>query len=166
MDYDHGLVGVTVLFIAVTTLVSGPLVGAVDFTTASDEPLFSEPTDQATVEVVSEPEGDVVLEQGDFGNDVFVLRMPPMTIRTPVVRGTPRVTYKIRIRGLRYNRVTSNFLSAEQQGEQFVLEIEEYTFQPDRITESEYTGELSVTVHDSDGSTVVYRTNRTVVVQE
>jgi len=169
MDYQSGLSRLTVLVIVLTTLVSGPIVGAIDFTSESEDGdpiLSSETKDKATVEVISNPDGEVALEKGDFGNDVFFLKVPRMSVKPIMVQGNPRITYKIRLPKLRYSRVTSNILGANQRGQVFVLKIQEDTIQKDRISESEYTGELSVTIHDSNGATVVYQTNRTVLVKK
>jgi hypothetical protein len=164
MEYHRGMLVLTVTIIVATTLVSGPLVGAVDFTTTKEDTLLSDETDRATIRIAAEPQGNVTLDRGEFGNEVYSLNVPDVTIRAPLVRGTPRVTYQIRIRELRYSRVTSYFLGSDQQGETITLDVQSDTIERGEVTEPQYRGELIVTVHDSDGATAVYRTNRTVVV--
>lgn len=168
MDWLRATVAATVGLIVAVTLVSGPLVGAVDLTPeAGDDagPASNEPA-SATVQVLEEPAGPVVLDQGEFGNDVYKLVVPPITVRVTDVRGAPTVTYKVRIFGLGYTRVTSYVLEPGTSAERRILEVTKTTFPPSRITEAEYPARLFVTVHDSAGTRIVYQTNTTAVVQD
>lgn len=167
MDWVRAAVAVTVGVILVTTVISGPLVGAVDLTPETSDsarPASGEPA-RATVHILEEPAGPVVLDQGEFGNDVYVLRVPPIRVRVTDVRGAPTVTYKVRIFGLGYTRVSSYVLEPGA-AERRALEVTKTSFPPSQITETEYPARLFVTVHDSGGTRIVYQTNTTAVVED
>lgn len=168
MDGPKAIIAVTVGIIVATTVLSGPLVGAVDLTTEpnGEERLLEATTHGITVQVIEEPKGPVVLDRGEFGNDVYRLLVPPVTVRVTNVQGNPTVTYKVRIFGLGYTRVGSYILDADTSPDERTLEVTETTFPPERVTESQYNATLSVTVHDTAGSRVVFQTNTTVVVRE
>lgn len=168
MDWVRAAVAVTVGVILVTTLLSGPLVGAVDLTleSATEERPIPGTIDRATVEVIEPPDGPVVLDQGEFGNEVYQLLVPPLTVRVSDVRGRPTVAYKVRIFGLGYTRVTSYILDADSATERQVLEVTKTTFPPADVIESSYRAKLFVTVHETNRSRIVFETNTTVVVQD
>lgn len=168
MDLAQTFISITVGVIVVTTLISGPLVAGVDLTSdEGDGVLFQSGIgDRANVEVVAEPAGPVFLRNITSAGGGYRLVVPPVAVRVFNVRGSPRISYHVRILGLDYIHLTTYFLNASSEGERRVLRVTEVTLDRSKVSEREYRGDLTVSVHATNGTNVIYRNNVTVKVEE
>lgn len=162
MDAPRAVVYATVALILGVTLASGPLVGAVDFTTEREES-FAPGTGHADVTVTSVPDR-ASLEKGQFGSGAYYLRVPDATVRIAAIEGQPMLVYKVRIPDLGFTRGTTHFLDGTVDGE-MALSMEETTLDPDEIDREAYAAELVVLVRGGEAEDVLYRGNVTVSVE-
>lgn len=163
MDTARATVCTTVILILLTTLISGPLVGTVDFTT-EHERTFAPGTGQADITVMAVPER-ARLEQGRYGSGAYYLRIPDATVQIDAIEGQPMLVYKIRLPELGITHATTHFLDETIDGE-MALSIRETTFDPDEINQEIYPGELIILVRTDNSDVVLYRGNVTVDVIE
>lgn len=161
VDDATGAVYVTVALIAGTALVSGPLVGAVDFT-HERAGTFSPGSGSADLAVLSTPDR-ARLDRGSFGAGAYYLQVPDAEVRVEAVTGQPILAYKIRIPDLGYTRSTVHFLDAETQG-RLTVSIEKDALAPEEIDRDSYSGEIVVLVRTDGGEDVLYRGPVTVAV--
>lgn len=154
---------VTVGLIAGTILVSGPLVGAVDFT-HERERTFAPGSGSADVSVLSTPER-ARLDRGSFGSGAYYLQVPPAEVRIRAVSGQPILAYKIRIPDLGYTRSTAHFLSPEIEG-RLSLTLERDAISPSEVDRESYPAELVVLLRADGGEEILYRGPVTVDVTE
>lgn len=163
MDDARVAVYAAVALILGTALVSGPLVGAVDFTRERED-TFAPGSGSADVSVVSTPER-ARLDRGSFGSGAYNLRVPDATVQIAAVSGQPMLVYKIRIPDLGYTRGTAHFLDSSSEG-RMTVSIEEDALDPDDIDRDSYPGELVVLVRADGGDEVLYRGPVTVEVTD
>lgn len=163
MDDARVAVYAAVAIVLGTALVSGPLVGAVDFTHERGE-TFAPGSGSADVSVVSTPER-ARLDRGSFGSGAYNLRVPDATVRITAVSGQPILVYKIRIPDLGYTRSTAHFLDSSSEG-RTTVSIEADALDPDGIDRDSYPGELVVLVRADGGDEVLYRGPITVEVTD
>lgn len=162
MDTVRGTVYGVVAIIAVTTVVSGPLVGAVDLT---HERSAAFGTGTATVSVVEMPE-TITIEPGRFGEDSYYVRVAPATVVIENVTGRPFLVYKLSVDPLRYSRSTLHALDSETAGK-FEATIEEDALNPETVpSPGSYDGTLTLILRSGHNETVVERRNVTVEVRE
>lgn len=159
---DHRRVAaVSVGLILAVTLVSGPLVGAVDLTPASRQE-FAPGTGSADVTVRSVPDA-ARLERGEYGSGSYYLRVPDATLRIEDVRRQPILVYKIRIPALGYVRGTTTFLSPGDEGT-LELELAPDALPPDEVDRERYRAELVIVLRGADGERVLHEADVTVEV--
>lgn len=161
VDDPSVAVYVTVALIAGIALVSGPLVGAVDFT-HEREKTFAPGTGSADVTVLSTPER-VRLDRGSFGSGAYYLQVPAAEVRVRTVTGQPMLAYKVRIPDLGYTRSTVHFLDGDTEG-RMTVSLETDSLAPEEIDRESYSGEIVVLVRADDGDEVLYRGPVTVEV--
>lgn len=154
MDVSKVAVYGTVAVIVATTLVSGPLVDAVDFTQERDE-TFDPNTGGATVTVLSTPDR-ARLDRGSFGAGAYYLQVPDATVRIADVSGQPILAYKIRIPELGYTRSTAHFIDEDNEG-RMAVSIESDALPPDEIDRESYSGELLVVLRAGGSDEVLSR---------
>lgn len=140
MDTERTVVYGTVSLVLLTTLASGPLVGAVDLTTEPDRPTFGDGT--VTVRSVAIPESGE-LTKARFGAGRYYLRVPPASVYLERVTGNPRLVYRIQIDALGYSRNTVYALSSENVG-RFTLTLGRDRLETSDFDRSSYEGRLSV----------------------
>lgn len=148
MDGERGVVCGVVGLIVATTLVSGPLVGAVDFTAEPDNSELG--TGAATIDSVSLPDR-ATLTAGRFGAGEYTLRVPDATVELSAVEGRPILVYKLSIDSRGYTRSTTHFVSDRNVG-RFPLSLSEDRFEPDTVEEDEYQGRLEVILRANNES--------------
>lgn len=165
MDIARVAVWLTVGIIVSVTIISGPLVGAVDFTpnTSNDDGTFAPGTGKVDVEVHSLPT-EAKLEKGSYGAGAYYLRVPDATVNIKRVEGQPMLVYKLRIPEMGFSRGTTHFLDAGTAGTRNIA-LEEGTLAPDKVTKDSYAGELLILVRAGDGERIVTRQNVTVDVR-
>ncbi|WP_372480586.1 hypothetical protein ACAH01_06245 [Halomicrobium sp. HM KBTZ05] len=162
MDVDRAVVWGVVGLVAVTTLVSGPLVGAVDLTSDAETPAYG--SGSVTVESASLPER-ATLTAGRFGAGEYTLRVPDATVAITAVEGRPLLVYRLEIDERGYTRSTTHFLSTESVGS-YAASMSDDTFPPDTVNRTSYEGRLQVVVRANDTSRVVAERSTTVEVIE
>lgn len=163
MTPARGLAALTVLAILAVTVASGPLVGAVDLTTAESEPATP---GGGTVDlaVVSLPER-ATLDRGAFGSGTYHLSVPDATVDVERVTGTPQVRYKLKIPAMGYTRVTTTLLSADDEG-RLAVTFESTELPPDEVDRERYRGVLRLVTYDDAGLTTRAERNVTVGVRD
>ena len=162
MDTAQRAVVAAVSTIVAVTLLSGPLVGAVDLTTESGTGISDELGEgSAEVSVESLPT-DLTISEGRYGSEQFFLRVPDATVRLSNVTGQPLLKYNIRIEDLGYSSGTTLFISAEQEGTNR-LSLTRSTFDAGEIRQDSYEATLSVSLR-ANGTERVVR-ERAVVVE-
>ncbi|MEF8977175.1 MAG: hypothetical protein V5A21_13190 [Halapricum sp.] len=154
--------GVTGLILAVT-LLSGPLVGAVDLTEEStcDAPVGS---GSATVTVDSLPE-KATISKGKFGSEVYYLDVPDGQATVANVSGQPLLSYDLSIPEMGFSAGPTLFLCDGQSATQ-TLSIRKSTFEEEDIQADSYNATLSVTLRADGSETVVREKSITVEVEE
>lgn len=159
----HRLVATTTIAAILTiTLISGPLVSAVDFShqADTDSELW---TGSADVTVRSMPE-NVRLEQGDYGTRSYSLRVPAMVLSVTNVTGNPLFVTRIIIPELGHQSSAIETLPGERSGT-VRLAIPQFTIGPQKVEQDQYRGQIEVLVR-TQTDRVVARQNVTVEVTE
>ena len=169
MDVANALPSVVVAVVAVTAVVSGPLV-SVDLTpdpTTCDEDVRPE-RGNATVTVHSLPDR-ATLSRSEFGADVWRLDIPPARVNVTDIERRPTVSYRIQIPELGRTAGVRTVFSHCTTG-RVPLRIDQPTFQPETVDNETYDATLFVTYRGTENGTKVERTlaerNVTVVVRE
>ncbi|MFB6164990.1 MAG: hypothetical protein ABEJ31_07510 [Haloarculaceae archaeon] len=150
----------TVAVLLFVVLVSGPLVGAVDLTPPSHSDTVGDGS--ANVTVVSDPASTVHVDEGQFGTDVYYLRIPPAVLDVSHVEGRPRIVYVTRVPALGFQRTTSRVLHAGDRGRVAVRPAPR-AFAHDRLAANRtYRVELIVRVQSFEMDRVLYHRNASV----
>jgi hypothetical protein len=145
MDRSRLLVAVSVTVIFGVTLVSGPVVGAVDLTT----PRIDGAVGQGNMTVSSVDAPDTGRIDRGLQSESYYLKVPDARLSVASIEGKPVVTYAISIPGLNYTRSTAHFLSAEDDGK-VALSLAKDTLSDQRVNELSYEGTLSVVLRGDD----------------
>jgi len=146
----YGVVGV----VLVVTLVSGPLVGAVDLTqepTGCMEPVGS---GSATVEVDTLPDS-ATISKGQFGAKAYYLNVPDGSVTVTNVTGQPILSYTISIPELSRTAGPTLFLCADQSSQQ-TLSIQRLTIDENTLDDETYDATLTLVLR-GDGEEVLVR---------
>ncbi|MFB6221390.1 MAG: hypothetical protein ABEH90_08115 [Halolamina sp.] len=162
MDVSRASVWAAVVVVVGVTLASGPLIGAVQFTAASeaDAPPGS---GHARATVLSTPDS-ATLEKGEYGSGSYYLRIPDAVVRLADVSGQPLLSYQLYIRELGYSRATTHFLSPSNEG-RMEVSLSSDAFAPEEIKEERYRGELILRLRDDGGERTLVEKNVTVAVR-
>lgn len=165
MQTARAVASATVLCILVVTILSGPLVGAVDLTpeaqSTPEPPIGSGALD---VSVQSVPTEGVTLEKGQYGSQSFYLHVPDAQVQVESVSGQPMIVYKIRIPELGYSSGTTAFLSESNVGNH-TLHIQRKALAPDRVKQESYDAELIILVRAGGEEAELVRQPVTVEVK-
>lgn len=140
MNTERGVVYGVIGLVLATTLVSGPLVGAVDFTPAAEESSLD--GGNATVGDVSLP-ATAEIRHGRFGSGEYYVHVPDATLRLDNVTGTPLLAYRFSIPVLGYSRSTTHFVTAADTG-RYDLTLSRDAIEPSRVENRSYGGTVSV----------------------
>jgi hypothetical protein len=162
MDAERATVWGVVGIVVVTTLVSGPLVDAVDLTTESSHDGLG--TGTVTVDSASLPDRGT-LTAGRFGAGEYTLRVPDATLELAAVEGRPVLVYRLSIPERGYTRSSTYFLSAGDAGAFSVAPAED-NYEPNTVGADAYGGRLQVIVRANDSSRVIAERSITVAVVE
>jgi hypothetical protein len=153
MERSRAAVYATAAVILLVTVASGPLVGAVTVPKGG----VSGPapgTGSATVSVVSMPDR-ATLEPGQYGTDVYYLKVPDAAVDVSAVTGRPVLTYSLSVPELK-SRSSVFFLRPGEQG-RTELSMDRLSFDPGAVDRERYTGELRLVLRGSGGETTLYR---------
>jgi hypothetical protein len=149
--------------ITTMTLLSGPLVGAVDLTypRESDHGIGNGSAAIASIDLPNR----AALRTGSYGAEAYYISLQPAVVTIDSVEGRPILSYKLKIDELSYSRETVHFLSASNQGA-MEISLDPDTFKRKTITRSRYNGTAKLTLRNQTGSTVLREQNLTVEVRE
>lgn len=155
---------VVVAVVASTSMLSGPLVGAVDLTPV-DRSAESIGQGQVDLSVQTVPTDGVVLKKGKYGSGTYSLVVPDAVVDIESVEGNPLLAYRIQIHAFNFTRVTTTVLDEEMQGV-IRVQMAPGTFQPSRVQQEQYAAELTLLVRADGHQRVLERTDVTIEVTE
>lgn len=161
---ERGVLFGVIAVVGVTAIVSGPLVGAVDLTSADRVESSVGVSGSVDVGDVDFP-GDFELEAGRFGADTYYLRVPDATVELRRVIDQVVVTYRLSIADLGFTRESVFFVTERNEGT-FALTMGETTIDPADVANDTYEGELSVNVRSDTVSRTVANETITIEVDE
>lgn len=165
MDAPRRAVVAAVALIAAVTLVSGPLVGAVDLTREPDDgPGGGFGNGSATVSVTDFPDS-VAIEQGRYGSQQYFLRVPDATVDIADIEGQPFLKYDLYIEEMALSKTTTVFLDPSYEG-QNTLSIDEQAFDPEEIDRRRYNATLTISLRADGDETVIQRERFAMEVRE
>lgn len=150
----------TAAVILLASLLSGPLVGAVDL--SPEESTVALGDGRADVEVVAAPD-EGRLDPARYATTGYVLSVPPATVDVSDIAGRPLVVYKLRIPDLSYASVTTHLLDERSTGRRS-LPLEKSVLNRTSLPRETYRGELLVVKRVHERDTVLYRGNVTLRV--
>ena len=162
MNTERAVVYGVVGLVLATTLVSGPLVGGIDFTPAPEEPSFGD--GNASIGDVSLP-ARAQIRSERFGSGEYSLRVPDATVELLDVTGNPSLAYQISIRAIGYARTTTHFVTASDTGT-YGLSLEQDSIDPSQVENGTYDGTLRVFLRSNGTERRLGGRNITVEVTE
>ena len=167
MDSERGVLWVTVSSILLVIILSGPLVGALDFT--SEQPpqtsaAGASTDDSLTVSVLTIP-STIPLEHTNYGSDSYALRVPAASVHVVDVHGNPPIIYRVSIPELGFAGGSLSY-PRDYSGENMSIPWHRQIFGPDQITQREYTATLTLVTRTNSSERVLAERNATVVVTE
>lgn len=160
MHTERGVVYGVLGLVLATTLVSGPLVGPVDFTTAPAQQSLG--NGSATVDDVSLP-ANTEITSGRFGAGEYYVDVPDATVSLVDVTGTPLLAYQFSIPALGYSRSTTHFVTSSETGT-YGLSLERDAFEPSRVEKQTYDGAVTVFLRSNESERRLAERNVTVEV--
>lgn len=161
MVLSRHLPHLTVGVILLGSLLSGPMVGAVDL--SSEDARTIAGNGSVHVEVTSVPE-DGRLAPARYATTGYVLSLPPATVDVSNLSGNPMVVYKLRIPELGYVAGTTHVLNERFTGRQ-TLTFDEAVLNRSALRYDTYRGELLILKRVHERDTVLYRGNVTLRVE-
>jgi hypothetical protein len=171
-------VRLAVVVVVAVTLVSGPLVGGIDFTKPREAPdsSFCQRSGNASVSVVSVDESSFTLEQQSYGARSYLVDGEPTVVSVDDVTGCPLVSYEVRIPALGFFSRRVYFLGnggetpttkpgSPTTGRTISMSLVGGSFDPDSVDQRSYEGVLVVGVQ-GDTNRTIYESNITVGVRD
>jgi hypothetical protein len=162
MERDRIWILATATLILGTMVLSGPLVSGIDLTPAPESPQFGDGNVEVRNMVLP---ANATLVAPRLGAGKYPLRVPPATMELVTVSGSPRLAYIIEIPDLNYTRSTTTTVTASQEGS-FELILEESRLPPDKVSEPQYRGKLTVERWSNGTFRELGRRNISVQVQD
>lgn len=165
MDAARGSVYAAVALIAAVTIISGPLVGAVDLTYERGSGITDDiGSGSADVVVHSLPESATISE-GRYGSQTVYLRVPDARITLSNVTGQPLLKYDLDIPELGFSTGTTTFVTERSEGRK-TLSIPRKTFDASEIERDRYEATVSILVRADGNTTVVDQRSMNVEVKQ
>jgi len=152
--------GVVAVLVGVL-LLTGPVTGVVDVTERNPTTVGD---GNATVTIEHLDTDELVIDEGRFGAAVPYLRLPAVTVQVSDVDGHPRIVYRIQVRSLKIESVTTELLTAGNSGT-VKLDPRARALDPDGVSADRYRATIELRVQSFDSDTTIYRTNETVEVR-
>lgn len=154
------LLVVFAFFVALSAVVSGPLVGGVDLTRAETPP------GDGTAEVAIEraPADEIVLERGSFGAGRYHLTAPPFVLTVESVDGNPVIRYTVDVPDL-WLTVSSRYDLAGTEGKQLRLRPNPTGVSPQRVERGRYNATVSIWLRTGDVETDLLQRPVTIEVR-
>lgn len=172
MDSSHRPLVLTVVCIAIVTIASGPLVGAVDLTPADSTQL--EPTGLASVDDqegslsvsnVSIPTEGYRLEKGVAGSGIYKAQFPPARFNVDAITNTVMVTFAIDIPTLGYTTQGVSAVDADSP-RQFTLGTPKGQVEASKLDAQSYPATATLSVRSNGETRTIATQNVTIVVGE
>jgi len=164
MDVVRGVILATLVTIAATLVVSGPLVPAVDFTKAEEGPSDEESRIDATVERA--PTDSFVLRQGRYGTNVYFLEAPEVVINVTSISGTPTLVYEVEMPTQNRTLSTVTFLDPDTEPGPLRLAFEAPSIDSEDIEADSYRGTVRIFTRVDGEKTVLYNRSITISVED
>lgn len=152
---EWGVVGVVVL----SLVVAGPVASGSE---AQYPSTFGD--GDATVSVDSFPADSLVVNSGQFGTDVYYLRIPDVVLTVEDVRDQPRLVYRVEIPELGVDESMTRVLSEGRPGSRRIRGIDR-AFDGSELSESTYTATVSLRVQSFEVDRTITSTNTSVEVR-
>lgn len=166
MDPLRLLPGLTVSLVLLVSLISGPLVGAVDFSRDREtglDPGFVPGEGHASVDVVSVPDRGRLVPARFAANGYWV-RVPNATVDVSNLTGYPMVVYKVRIPALTYVAGTTHVFYEEYTGVQ-TLSMDRLTVNSTGLPRGHhYDAELLIIKREYERDEILYHGNISLAV--
>ncbi|WP_143423209.1 hypothetical protein [Halegenticoccus soli] len=161
LDYGRASAVFAAAFIAVVSVVAGPLFGSVGIAQPAAPPPGSGTAD---VEVRSVP-AEIVLERSRFGAETFHLSGPDAVVAVDDVRGNPQLTYAVDIPDLWVTIASRRELRGAADGEvRMAFRPEEIS--PKLIAERRYEATVSIWLLEEGGEyALLYEETVTIEVE-
>lgn len=165
MRVRRGAVYGAITIITLVTLLSGPLVGAVDLTSEPDTGITDDlGNGSADVSVLSFPE-TASISEGRFGSEQLYLRVPDATYRLSNVSGQPSIEYTLLLEENYYSTSTTSFVTAAEEGRR-TASLDRVTFQRSELQRDRYNATLSLVLRANGNETVIREERFVVEVEE
>jgi len=150
---------VVALFVLVTLVVTGPLIGV--------DAVRTEPTTigdgTAAVSSVQVTTSEIRITDGRFGTDVAYLRVPDAGVTVDSVSGRPRLLYQVDVPALDISLEDERVLSAGQSGT-YRLAPGDRAISPSSLDRDTYTGSVRIRVQSFEADQTIVAENVTVRV--
>ena len=163
MNHRRAVVPAVVGVVVLTAVAFGPLVTGLSLASESTPAISNDGT--LTIETMAFPTNATV-GSASYGAANVYLSVPPTTVRFESIAQTPTLIYRVRVPELGYSVSTTHFLNADEHGPTYEATIEPFSIDESELDNSQYAGELSLIVRDSDGRRVAARQNITIEVVE
>jgi len=150
-------------FVVLVTLVSGPLVGAVDLTQEPRGCTAQIGSGTADISVESLPDS-ATISKGQFGAETYYLEVPDGSVRATNVSGQPILSYTISIPELSRSAGPTLFLCAHQSARQ-QLSIQRLTIDESELDADSYDASLTLLLRGDGEEITVREQSITVEVQ-
>jgi hypothetical protein len=152
---------VVALFIVVTLVVTGPLIGV--------DAVRTQPTTigdgTASVTAVDVPTSEIRITDGRFGANVAYLRVPDASVTVDSVSGRPRLLYQVAVPALDISLEDERVLSAGQTGT-YRLAPGDRGLAPSVSDQDTYNGSVRIRVQSFETEATVVAENVTVRVEQ
>lgn len=150
---------VVALFVVVTLLATGPLVGV--------DAVRTQPTTigdgTAAVSDVRVDTSELRITAGRFGATVSYLRVPDASVAVESVTGRPRLLYQVTVPRLGVNLEAERLLTTGRSGT-YRLAPGDRAFPPEALDRETYHGRVQIRVQSFESDTTVFAENVTVRV--
>jgi len=164
----HRAVALGLILVLSISVVSGPLVSAVDLT-SSNRYIGGERgvpgTGNVTVASVTIPTEDVEFRRGKHDSGPYYLIAPDAVVDIESVEGHPVLNYKIRVPALGTTYLSTAF-PREDAGGPTSLDIQKKKFSREDIEQSQYRVVFLIVARDSSGFRTVYESEINVSVDK
>ncbi|EMA25120.1 MULTISPECIES: hypothetical protein [Haloarcula] len=149
------------LFVLVTLVVTGPLVGV--------DAVRTQPTTigdgTATVSSVQLPTSEIRFTDGRFGTNVAYLRVPDASVTVDSVTGRPRLLYQVAVPALDISLEDEQVLSDGQSGT-YRLAPGDRAVTPSSLERDVYRGTVLLRVQSFETAETIVAENVTVQVEQ
>lgn len=152
---------VVALFILVTLVATGPLIGV--------DAVRTQPTTigdgTAAISSVQVPTSEMRITDGRFGTNVAYLRVPDASVNVDSVTGRPRLLYQVSVPALDISLEDEQVLSEGQSGT-YRLAPGDRAVTPSSLEQSAYRGTILLRVQSFETAETIVAENVTIRVEQ